>query len=77
MFQVRSLIKLLGSCYEAKNQENTLYKQLFEQKFIDKTKIFYEKTQQKLMKNLNIDKYLKTVDKIFEIEDKMIENYFD
>lgn len=55
----------------------SLYAQLFEPKFIEATQRFYEQQQKKLMKVFNVDKYIKSVDLIFDYEDYLIEHYLD
>lgn len=81
MLQVRSLIKLLNDCSPGKQGSSkstqNLYKDLFEAKFIERTQQFYQKQQQRVSKQYKIEKYIQTVDLIFEQEDALMEKYFD
>jgi len=93
MYRVKSLVRMLNDCAgssadaeSSKSQvikqtisadSKSLYSAMFEPKFIKATQAFYERQQQKQMRIFNVDKYIKSVDLIFDYEDYLIENYLD
>ena len=75
MVQVRTLISLLKECRQglvSPGSGASLYEQLVEPKFVQKTQQFYEKQHQRLFK-LRIFDYIDTVDRIFTYEDSLSE----
>jgi len=79
MILIRSLVKMLSTCYAIDDTPNqpvrskSLYTLIFESKFVQRTQQFYGKQQSQIMKSFNMDKYIKNVDLIFEKEDALIE----